>query len=70
MQSQEKCPTIRGMREAGPLRLELEQGGESISGGPLRADGSSSEFTGWLEVTQVRETAHSSGPPTGEVVAG
>jgi hypothetical protein len=39
------------------LSLELDLGIEPITGRLLRADGTSSTFIGWLELTQLLETA-------------
>ena len=47
------------MSEAVPLKLslELDLGAEPIAGRLLGADGTISPFVGWLELTQLLETA-------------
>jgi hypothetical protein len=41
------------------LSLELDPGSEPIVGRIQHADGTVTEFTGWLELTQVLEAARS-----------
>jgi hypothetical protein len=51
---------VEGIDHLGePVRLavELDRGAEPIAGRLRRADGSTSEFIGWLELTQALEDA-------------